>query len=418
MYFRIKRIIRRLSQNLSVRAGLFCVGAVGVALVAVPFSPYVPDELAELLGGDAVDKVLTILATSMLAVVTFSLSTLIASYSVAASSAPSRATAIILRDSSAQIALSTFLGAFIFSIVSLVALSTGYYGPKGRVILFGVTICVLAAVIWTIIKWIGQLSGIGQLANVINEIETAGLKSIERQRHLFSNDPPPTPPANARAVQSHTTGFVQTIDLESVEEFVKSFGGEIWIEVNAGQFVYPGLTLFRVSDFEGCTKEKIEQIRSCFFIGKRRTFEDDPRFGLIVLSEISSRALSPAINDPGTAIEIITSQLRLVSEIQRVLQAPPTTETAANVHLRSITPQEILDDAFRSISRDAAGMVEVGIFLQKALRGINGFPHFQKAAEEASSISLREFEGALTSPEDIERLKRAAAWNVGQGRKV
>jgi uncharacterized membrane protein len=38
-----------------------------------------------------------------------------------------------------------------------------------------------------------------------------------------------------------------------------------------------------------------------------------PRFGLITLSEIASRALSPAVNDPGTAIQIISSHVRLFS---------------------------------------------------------------------------------------------------------
>jgi uncharacterized membrane protein len=44
-----------------------------------------------------------------------------------------------------------------------------------------------------------------------------------------------------------------------------------------------------------------------------RYFEEDPRFGLITLSEIASRALSPAVNDPGTAIQIISSHIRLFS---------------------------------------------------------------------------------------------------------
>jgi uncharacterized membrane protein len=43
-----------------------------------------------------------------------------------------------------------------------------------------------------------------------------------------------------------------------------------------------------------------------------RYFHEDPRFGLITLSEIASRALSPAVND-GTAIQIISSHVRLFS---------------------------------------------------------------------------------------------------------
>jgi uncharacterized membrane protein len=39
------------------------------------------------------------------------------------------------------------------------------------------------------------------------------------------------------------------------------------------------------------------ELRKAFVIGNMRYFHEDPRFGLITLSEIASRALSPAVND-------------------------------------------------------------------------------------------------------------------------
>ena len=209
--------LRQLSKSLSIKAGFYCVGAVAAALVAVFFAPYVPDNLAELLGGDAVDDILTILASSMLAVVTFSLSTLVATYSIVAGGAPPRATALIIEDSRAQSALSTFLGAFIFSIVSLVALSTKYYGEKGRVILFFITILVLAAVIWTIIRWIGQLSGLGRLGHVIDQVEQTAERTIRRQPNFFAWQHPTleTAPEDSLKVTSDSAGFLQTVDLKN-----------------------------------------------------------------------------------------------------------------------------------------------------------------------------------------------------------
>ena len=52
-------------------------------------------------------------------------------------------------------------------------------------------------------------------------------------------------------------------------------------------------------------------IAKAFLIGDARVFDDAPRLGLIVLSEIASRALSPAVNDPGTAIDVIGMLVRL-----------------------------------------------------------------------------------------------------------
>jgi uncharacterized membrane protein len=54
-------------------------------------------------------------------------------------------------------------------------------------------------------------------------------------------------------------------------------------------------------------------MNACFYIGDMRYFEEDPRFGLITLSENCQQALSPAVNDPGTAIQIISSHIKIVS---------------------------------------------------------------------------------------------------------
>jgi uncharacterized membrane protein len=335
-----------------------------------------------------------------------------ASYSVAGASAPARATSLIMRDSRAQTALSIFLGAFIFSIVSLVALSTGYYGPKGRVILFGVTVAVLSAVIWTVIRWIGQLSDMGQLANVIKKIETASTKSITTQNYLFFNDDVKNAaPENVTTLKCDVTGFIQTLDLQGLSELVKTTDGEIWIEVSHGEFVYPGLALAKFSCSEKDEKKIRDSIRSHFFIGDRRTFEDDLRFGLIVLSEIASHALSPGINDPGSAIEIIASLLRVISKMQEALCSEQKRWWPNKLHLRGITADEVLDDAFHAISRDGASIVEVGIFLQKSLGAISHFPQFSNAAYKKSLQSLKRSKNTMKSQEDIERLLHQTSWH-------
>jgi uncharacterized membrane protein len=85
-----------------------------------------------------------------------------------------------------------------------------------------------------------------------------------------------------------------------------------------------------------------------------RYFEEDPRFGLITLSEIASRALSPAVNDPGTAIQIISSHIRLFSlynNSQRRRTSRRNMYTNSSTRL-AIT--DLFEDAFRPIARDGA----------------------------------------------------------------
>jgi uncharacterized membrane protein len=106
-------ILVRFLRRLWVRATLYCVVAIIIALAAIWADPYMPSELPRQVGAKAVDSILTIIASSMLAVTTFSLTTLVSATTAAASNATPRATSLLLEDTTSQRALSTFLGSFL-----------------------------------------------------------------------------------------------------------------------------------------------------------------------------------------------------------------------------------------------------------------------------------------------------------------
>ena len=49
----------------------------------------------------------------------------------------------------------------------------------------------------------------------------------------------------------------------------------------------------------------LEHLRGLFVIGEERTIEQDPAFALRILVDIAVRALSPAVNDPTTAVQVL-----------------------------------------------------------------------------------------------------------------
>ena len=122
----------RLVRRIWFRATLFSIAGVLTALLAVAFSPYIPEELPTNIGADAVDKILGIIALSMLTVTTFSLSTMVSAYSAATTNVTPRATTLVMEDSTTQNVLATFVGSFLFSLVGIIALTTGAYGGTRR----------------------------------------------------------------------------------------------------------------------------------------------------------------------------------------------------------------------------------------------------------------------------------------------
>ena len=164
MYFtRFQWLWAQVRRQLIYRAMIIGLLAVAAALLGLLTDQYVPQQVALRVGAEAVDSILTIIASSMLAVTTFSLSTVVAAYGSATSTATPRATNLLLDDTVTQNMLATFIGAFIYSIVAIVLLKAGVYGTAGRLVLFGVTIFVIGLVVMMLVRWIDFLMHFGRL---------------------------------------------------------------------------------------------------------------------------------------------------------------------------------------------------------------------------------------------------------------
>lgn len=101
-------LLRQLKRRLWFRASLLSVLAVATALAAILLEPFIPRDLSARIGAQAVDDILNILASSLLAVTIFSLSTAVSAYSAATSSVSPRATKLLIEDVTTQNVLATF----------------------------------------------------------------------------------------------------------------------------------------------------------------------------------------------------------------------------------------------------------------------------------------------------------------------
>src|SRR5690554_4011591 len=128
------------TRRLWVRAALISLLAVVAVGLAGLFRERIPDDFAAMIGAGSVDDILSILASSMLAVTTFSLTTMVSAYGAATSQVTPRATRLLREDTTTQNVLATFIGSFLFALLGIVALATELYGEQGRVTLFVFTI--------------------------------------------------------------------------------------------------------------------------------------------------------------------------------------------------------------------------------------------------------------------------------------
>lgn len=382
--------LQKVTHRLSVRAGLFALLAVVSSLTAVLLGAYVPEEFAELAGGYAVDNILNVMASSMLIVATFALSTMVAAYTAATQHTTPRATNLIINDSKSQSAISIFLGAFIYSVVSLIALSTEYYGPKGRVILLIMTVIVLTAVVWVIIRWVEELRNMGSVHETIRRVECATAKALayRAERPTFGCMSIDKIPSSAKAIRSCDVGYIQNIDIDFLGKLAEEESIEMYIEKDVGGYVHLQSNLVFIVSEKKISEKLEKKIREAFAVGDQRTFLNDPRFGLSVLSGIGIKALSPSLNDPGTAIDVIGSLMRvlIIWENQRA-----TCKAADPKYRRVFFPEMVLsdlyNDAFYGLIKESAKHLEVVKAMQSGM-GILA----QSASVESKEVALKHLE--------------------------
>lgn len=414
-------ILRQLGRRLWVRASL--IGALGVAaaMLAAIAERFLPWQLTYDIGADAVDSILTIIASSMLTVTTFSLSVMTSAFGAATSNVTPRATRLLVQDRVTQNVLSTFIGAFLFGIVGIIVLKTGAYGPQGRVVLFIVTVGIVALVVGTLMRWIDHLTKLGRVGETTDRVEAATRNAIAarlRSPCLGGRPPSPDAPELPHLIASRATGYVQHVDVAAIASCAEALQTQARVCVVPGAFVYEGSALARLGEPSKEASEAPDaeppgdahdRVRAAFTIGHQRSFDQDPRFGLAVLSEIAQRALSPAINDPGTAIDVIGRCARLLTQWTNGPDEAIDT-CHERVEVPPLKAADLFDDAFRLIARDGAALVEVQLRLQKALRALAGMGDvdFRLAARHQAKLALDRAETAMALEEDRNRVREVA----------
>lgn len=405
-------ILKQFSSKLWVRASLFCVLAILTAFVGLLAKDSIPDAFSRKVGAQSVDGILQIIANSMLVVATFSLSIMVSAYSAVTNNVTPRSTQLLLKDTTSQNALSVFIGAFIFSLVGIIALSQRAYGDGGRLILFVVTLIVIIIIITTLLQWINYLSKLGRVGHTISTIEIATTKAIdERIKNPFFGGQELTnftPNKEHFGIACNRVGYIRNIDISALSELAEENDIKLYIPHLPGDFNDSAQPLLYST--KKIDDEVIKEVVKAFDIGKQRSFEQDPRFGLIVMSEIASRALSPAVNDPGTAIDIICTGVRTL--IPWVSKKQENCEVKyPKIFIPALQTKNMLEDIFTGVIRDGAGTIEVGIRLQKAFSSIAllGDEVAKKEAKSLSKYAVNYAKEKLTLKQEIEKLEQEAA---------
>ena len=202
-------------------------------------------------------------------------------------------------------------------------------------------------------------------------------------------------------------GYVQIVDGDALIEAASRADVIVHLIHRPGRFVIKGLTLARVYPPERAGKALAESVQDAFGIGPLRTTAQDLEFAVDQLVEVAVRSLSPAVNDPFTAMACVDVLAAALCRLARRDTPSPFRADGAGrlrVIVHTSTFSDVVEAAFNQIRQYARGSVAVTIRLLEAIASIAQAAHDpeQRAVLlRHAQMVHRQARQAIAEPQDL-----------------
>ncbi|MCX4822888.1 DUF2254 domain-containing protein [Streptomyces sp. NBC_01142] len=209
------------------------------------------------------------------------------------------------RDRLQKAVLATFTGTFAFAYTLLRSIESDTVPDLG-VTLAGVAVAVsLLLLLVYLNRFTHNLRPVA-IADLVGgmgaKVLAHGAAEIRARSAVRGGDPLP-PPGPVRHMRSERGGVLQAIDAAGLLAAATRHDCVFVMVHPVGDFVAPGATLVEVHG--GTSALDPRRVTGHVALGVERTIEQDPAFALRILVDIAIRALSPAVNDPTTAVQVL-----------------------------------------------------------------------------------------------------------------
>ncbi len=378
---RRRRARRRLERSLIAIPAAYLVGAMALGAIAPRIDSRRDASIGLDTGMDTARDILTSTATGMIAFTGLVIASVLVVVQFAAGQYSPRLILWFRRDRLVKHAIGSFLAAFLYSLVALRAFERRgeQYAPDLTVTL-SIVLLVGASVLFLALlqRTMDRLRPRALYAAVAREAVVAIHAVYPRPLGAAEGRAGADDDGSWRVPSPHAVrwdgapGVVSAFDRELLVAAATGAGATIELAVAVGEFVDPGQVLVRVHGAgEGAIAAEL--LRAGVEIGEERTIELDPAFAMRIVVDTAIRALSPAVNDPTTAVQGIDVLEPLVRELAgRDLDASFARGGDGRVRLVWPSPgwEDALDLAFDEIRGYGASSLQICRRMRAALEDL------------------------------------------------
>jgi len=319
------------------------------------------------------------IAASIMTVVSIVFAILLMTLTLASMQFSPRIIVSFSRDRVTQWTLGIFLGTFSYCMAALPAAHSlpHPFAPVATVLGAMVLALVCVGLLLFFIHHISQAISVNHIVDRIAAETEATIDEImpwpHRLNHHLKDAEPLRPNPSEVAVLSVDSGYIRFVDTRRLVALAKHYHVTIRVLRRVGHFVPAGIPLMMVSKGKRLPPEGVAELLIALDFGPTRTLQQDVEFGILQIVDVALKAISPAVNDPTTAINCVDQLSRILIRFasrqppEDLLYDPPGIVRAS---IGWIHFERLLDAAFEQIRMYSKTDVAVSLRLLRALGDI------------------------------------------------
>lgn len=383
---RLRQVADQLRHRLVFVPVLYVVGALALSQVLLAVDRALTDQTLPDWASTTVPSARTVFAAiagGLITSITLLLSMMLVAVQLASSQFSPRTLRDWLGNRTLQHAVGIVLGTAVFCLLAL--RTTRDIDENGSPIVPHLS--VLVAVVLGVVSLVAVVRAVDRITHSLrigsvasrvasNTVDVAKRVAATDEEHhrdvvpesgALVSDGPISVPSGSMAVEAERSGWVQQIDQDAVLLALPP-GATAYVTVDLGEFVAEQVPVMWVApppaDDGRCRRRLLDAVA----VGDSRTMQQDVEFGIVQLTDIAVRALSPGVNDPGTATDVVAHLGRV---LLTVWQGPAPDRTVGRdgrtVVRRRVDHASLLERAIGPIRRYGAHDPEVLVALVSML---------------------------------------------------
>lgn len=309
---KIRNLREYVLRELWLIPGVMLVASVLLAWVTWFVDRYLQSEAKDFIGfawsPEAARTILSTVAGSMLTITAVVFSITILVLQLASSQFSPRALRTFLRDASSKVTLGMLLGTFAYSLTALSFVRTTGEVPFVPTLTVALVFVAVFASLLVLIFFIDHVAVKIQVSSIIKSIGDETIDAIERNltrepsaKGVTADDL--LAKGVVHPVRSVHSGAIVKVDTSAIVDLATQHDIIVELTAGVGDFVPVDAVIVRLS--REVDELLVRRLLKHVHQATERTLEQDIGFGFRQLTDIGLRALSPAMNDPTTAMNVI-----------------------------------------------------------------------------------------------------------------